>query len=335
MSLLDEDEFRDYRDPGLVLQAYLRDADRDLARLVAWARERGRPFNLRLVKGAYWDYETVIAAQEGWPVPVFTHKPDTDAMYEKLTRQMLEAADVVRPAFASHNVRSLAVAVETARELGARPERVRVADAARDGRADQERGRRARPARARVRAGGRAHPRHGVPGAPAAREHRQRLLPAADVRGGGGRGRAGPAAPDLRRLRRRAAPAARGAADGRRGAGALPQPAAPGLLARGEPRRLRGRAGRPSGPASAATTRCASAAATSRRRGRSTRSIRRRRTRWSARWPTAAAPRPRPPWPPRARPCRRGATPRRTSAPPCSSAPPSSCAPRPWSSRRS
>ena len=118
MSLLDEDEFRDYRDPGLVLQAYLRDADRDLARLVAWARERSRPFNLRLVKGAYWDYETVIAAQEGWPVPVFTHKPDTDAMYEKLTRQMLEAADVVRPAFASHNVRSLAVAIETARELG-------------------------------------------------------------------------------------------------------------------------------------------------------------------------------------------------------------------------
>jgi len=117
-SLLDEEEFRGYRDAGLVLQSYLRDADQDLAHVVAWARERGRPVNLRLVKGAYWDYETVIAAQEGWPVPVFTHKPDTDAMYETLTRTMLEAADVVRPAFASHNVRSLAVAIETARELG-------------------------------------------------------------------------------------------------------------------------------------------------------------------------------------------------------------------------
>ena len=118
MELLDEEEFRDYHDAGVVLQAYLRDADRDLDRLVAWARNRGRPFSLRLVKGAYWDYETVIAAQEGWPVPVFTHKPDTDAMYEQMTRSMLEAADVVRPAFASHNVRSLAVAIETARELG-------------------------------------------------------------------------------------------------------------------------------------------------------------------------------------------------------------------------
>ena len=118
MSLLDEEEFRDYHDAGLVLQAYLRDADQDLARLLAWARDRGRPFNLRLVKGAYWDYETVIAAQEGWPVPVFTHKPDTDAMYEKLTRVMLSEPELVRPAFASHNVRSLAVAIETARELG-------------------------------------------------------------------------------------------------------------------------------------------------------------------------------------------------------------------------
>ncbi len=117
-SLLDEAEFRDYPDAGVVLQAYLRDADRDLERLIEWARARDRVFNLRLVKGAYWDYETVLAAQEGWPVPVFTHKPDTDAMYEKLTRAILAEPDHVRPAFASHNVRSLAVAIETARELG-------------------------------------------------------------------------------------------------------------------------------------------------------------------------------------------------------------------------
>ena len=117
-SLLDEDEFRGYDHAGIVLQAYLRDADRDLNVLLAWARAGARVFSLRLVKGAYWDYETVIAAQEGWPVPVFTYKPDTDAMYEKLTRLMLQSTDVVRPAFASHNVRSLAVAIETARELG-------------------------------------------------------------------------------------------------------------------------------------------------------------------------------------------------------------------------
>ncbi len=117
-SLMDEEEFRGYDDAGVVLQAYLRDADRDLDELLAWARDRGRIFSLRLVKGAYWDYETVLAAQEGWPVPVFTHKPDADAMYEKLAHVMLQHSDHVRPAFASHNVRSLAAAIEAARDLG-------------------------------------------------------------------------------------------------------------------------------------------------------------------------------------------------------------------------
>jgi RHH-type proline utilization regulon transcriptional repressor/proline dehydrogenase/delta 1-pyrroline-5-carboxylate dehydrogenase len=117
-SLLDEEEFRGYADGGVVVQAYLRDADKDLEQLLEWARSRRRPFHLRLVKGAYWDYETVIAAQEGWPVPVFTHKPDTDAMFERLTRVMLEHPEHVRPAFGSHNIRSIAVAVATARELG-------------------------------------------------------------------------------------------------------------------------------------------------------------------------------------------------------------------------
>ncbi|HOT23644.1 MAG TPA: proline dehydrogenase family protein [Thermoleophilia bacterium] len=117
-SLLDEEEFRGYEDAGTVVQAYLRDADRDLERLVGWAEERGRHIHIRLVKGAYWDYETVSAAQEGWPAPVFTHKPDTDAMYEKLAEAMLQRPDQVRPAFASHNIRSLAAAIVTARELG-------------------------------------------------------------------------------------------------------------------------------------------------------------------------------------------------------------------------
>jgi len=117
-SLMDEEEFRGYDQAGVVLQAYLRGAGSDLDQLLAWARDRGRVLSLRLVKGAYWDYETVLAAQEGWPVPVFTHKPDADAMYERLARRMLEEAGHVRPAFASHNVRSLAAAITAARDLG-------------------------------------------------------------------------------------------------------------------------------------------------------------------------------------------------------------------------
>lgn len=59
--LRDSDEFRDYPHLGIVLQAYLKDTGRDLADLLTWAREKNLPISIRLVKGAYWDSETVIA----------------------------------------------------------------------------------------------------------------------------------------------------------------------------------------------------------------------------------------------------------------------------------
>jgi RHH-type proline utilization regulon transcriptional repressor/proline dehydrogenase/delta 1-pyrroline-5-carboxylate dehydrogenase len=119
--LLTEDEFRNWSDVGIAIQAYLRDCAADLEALARWAEERGTPVWVRLVKGAYWDYETVVAAQQGWPVPVFTHKWDTDANYERLTRFLLENATVLRPAFGSHNVRSLAHALATADLLNLPP----------------------------------------------------------------------------------------------------------------------------------------------------------------------------------------------------------------------
>ena len=69
--LMLEPEFRDYPHFGIVLQAYLRDGDNDAARLVEFAKRRGTPLWVRLVKGAYWDSETVWAAQRHWPVPVW------------------------------------------------------------------------------------------------------------------------------------------------------------------------------------------------------------------------------------------------------------------------
>jgi RHH-type proline utilization regulon transcriptional repressor/proline dehydrogenase/delta 1-pyrroline-5-carboxylate dehydrogenase len=74
-----------------------------------------------LVKGAYWDYETVIAAQQGWPIPVFTQKWQSDANYEACTRFLLENWDWLRPAFGTHNVRSLAYALAVAQHLGLSP----------------------------------------------------------------------------------------------------------------------------------------------------------------------------------------------------------------------
>jgi RHH-type proline utilization regulon transcriptional repressor/proline dehydrogenase/delta 1-pyrroline-5-carboxylate dehydrogenase len=117
------EEFRDYPHLGIVLQAYLKDTDRDLADLLAWARAEKLPLSIRLVKGAYWDYETVIAKQNGWEIPVWTVKAESDAAFERQSRVILENHDICHFACASHNIRTIAAVMETARELNVPEER--------------------------------------------------------------------------------------------------------------------------------------------------------------------------------------------------------------------
>jgi RHH-type proline utilization regulon transcriptional repressor/proline dehydrogenase/delta 1-pyrroline-5-carboxylate dehydrogenase len=116
--VLDEDEFRTWPDVGIAIQAYLTSCEDDLRGLYAWVRRRGTPVWVRLIKGAYWDYETVVCAQEGWPLPVFAEKWQTDANYERMTLFLLENHEWLRPAFGSHNIRSLAHAMAAAQLLG-------------------------------------------------------------------------------------------------------------------------------------------------------------------------------------------------------------------------
>jgi RHH-type proline utilization regulon transcriptional repressor/proline dehydrogenase/delta 1-pyrroline-5-carboxylate dehydrogenase len=103
---------------GIVVQAYLRDSHDDLAALLARARGRSTPIGVRLVKGAYWDTETIQAQAAGWPVPVYSRKAETDANYERCTELLLAHAGHVRPAFGSHNLRSIAHAIARARAMG-------------------------------------------------------------------------------------------------------------------------------------------------------------------------------------------------------------------------
>jgi RHH-type proline utilization regulon transcriptional repressor/proline dehydrogenase/delta 1-pyrroline-5-carboxylate dehydrogenase len=121
LELLSEQEFRDGPSAGLVLQAYLRDSPELGERIIEWAGSSGRtyPLVVRLVKGAYWDHEIVEARSHGWESPVFEVKADSDRNFEALTRRLLEARPAVRPAIASHNLRSVAHAVAVNRALGA------------------------------------------------------------------------------------------------------------------------------------------------------------------------------------------------------------------------
>jgi len=106
---------------GIAVQAYLRDCEADLRDLLDWGRARKRRFGVRLVKGAYWDYETILAQQRGWPVPVWSRKPQSDANFEKLSLLLLESLDVAMPAFGTHNVRSCAHAIAQVERLGIDP----------------------------------------------------------------------------------------------------------------------------------------------------------------------------------------------------------------------
>jgi RHH-type proline utilization regulon transcriptional repressor/proline dehydrogenase/delta 1-pyrroline-5-carboxylate dehydrogenase len=112
--LLLEDEFRAYPYASIALQAYLRDTERDVKEFIAWAKSRRQPFGIRLVKGAYWDYETIIHRQRGWPIPVFAEKDETDACYERLIPIMLDEIDVIRPMWGTHNLRQVAFAIAEA-----------------------------------------------------------------------------------------------------------------------------------------------------------------------------------------------------------------------------
>jgi RHH-type proline utilization regulon transcriptional repressor/proline dehydrogenase/delta 1-pyrroline-5-carboxylate dehydrogenase len=120
-SLLEEEEFRQGPRAGIVIQTYLKEYRQDLKGLFEWAEQQGRPITIRLVKGAYWDYEQIAARSNGTPVPVFLDKGETDAAFEEATRLCLERYPLVRTAVASHNVRSLAHAIVYAQSLGLPP----------------------------------------------------------------------------------------------------------------------------------------------------------------------------------------------------------------------
>jgi RHH-type transcriptional regulator, proline utilization regulon repressor / proline dehydrogenase / delta 1-pyrroline-5-carboxylate dehydrogenase len=114
-ALLSEPEFTDL-EAGIVLQAYLPDANRGLDELLAFARQRvadgGAPIKIRLVKGANLSMERVEAELHGWQQAPYTSKTEVDANYLRLVERALrpELAGVVRLGVASHNLYDVALA---------------------------------------------------------------------------------------------------------------------------------------------------------------------------------------------------------------------------------
>ncbi len=89
--------------------------------LAEWSVRVGRLVTVPVGLRAYWDFETVVAAQNGWPLPVFLDKAETDANFEACAAFLIECRGVLRPAIASHNIRSIAAALASAEQFGAGP----------------------------------------------------------------------------------------------------------------------------------------------------------------------------------------------------------------------
>ncbi len=119
--VLTEPEFQDWPDCGIVIQTYMPEGEADLCGLVSWARRRGTPITVRIVKGAYWDSETANAVRNKWPMPLYTEKWQSDESFERVGRLLLENSDIIRPAFASHNVRSIAAVLAMESAMGLPP----------------------------------------------------------------------------------------------------------------------------------------------------------------------------------------------------------------------
>lgn len=114
--LLETPELYDYKATGIVIQAYLRDGAEHLQEIVELAKERGHCMPVRLVKGAYWDAETVEADAHSFNAPQFLNKEETDIHFRQLIIKIYEAHPHLKLALASHNFSDHAFA-EASKEL--------------------------------------------------------------------------------------------------------------------------------------------------------------------------------------------------------------------------
>ncbi|MCD8542492.1 MAG: bifunctional proline dehydrogenase/L-glutamate gamma-semialdehyde dehydrogenase PutA [Gammaproteobacteria bacterium] len=103
------DTLKGYAGLGLAVQAYQKRAPYVIDYLVDLAKRGEKKIMVRLVKGAYWDYEIKLAQTMGYDdYPVYTRKNNTDVSYLVCAQKLLASRDHIFPQFATHNARTLA-----------------------------------------------------------------------------------------------------------------------------------------------------------------------------------------------------------------------------------
>ncbi|MBB3763701.1 bifunctional proline dehydrogenase/L-glutamate gamma-semialdehyde dehydrogenase PutA [Sphingomicrobium lutaoense] len=107
---------------GMAIQAYQKRGVPTCQWAADLGRKYGRKLLVRLVKGAYWDTEIKAAQVAGLDdYPVFTRKITTDVSYLACAKVLLDASDVIFPAFATHNANTIGAIKAIAGPRGGEP----------------------------------------------------------------------------------------------------------------------------------------------------------------------------------------------------------------------
>ncbi len=114
--LLETAELREFDQTGIVVQAYLRDGAKHLLEVVDLAKKRRLRMPIRLVKGAYWDAETIEGEAHQFVPPQFLNKDESDIHFRQLAYLALKHHDYLQLAIGSHNLQDHAF-VEAVRNL--------------------------------------------------------------------------------------------------------------------------------------------------------------------------------------------------------------------------
>jgi RHH-type proline utilization regulon transcriptional repressor/proline dehydrogenase/delta 1-pyrroline-5-carboxylate dehydrogenase len=102
--LLECESLHDYDQTGIVLQTYLRDSMAHFLDIARLAQKRNLIMPIRLVKGAYWDGETIEARAHSHTPYQFLNKEETDIHFRQMIAEVLKTHQHLQLAIAGHNL---------------------------------------------------------------------------------------------------------------------------------------------------------------------------------------------------------------------------------------
>jgi len=107
--LLFDENLKHWDKLGIAVQTYQKRAPAVIDLLIALAKKSNQRIIVRLVKGAYWDFEIKSAQQQGLvDFPVFSKKINTELCYLHCAQKLLSQVEYCYPQFATHNAQTIA-----------------------------------------------------------------------------------------------------------------------------------------------------------------------------------------------------------------------------------